>query len=154
MDRCGLPRRFSTVSFVIAAACLGLAASGVTTWLSKNWLGATVIEGGPKAQQHDVCSRPEPGSAIAEPADLRSQNGILETDLRILDEKLPDGTTRYCYLTADGKPSPNLRVKPGDELVIHFKNDLADLDTATPDTATPAIDRPLAGAPICTAKKA
>lgn len=79
---------------------------------------------------------------------MRSHDGVLETDLRILDQKLANGTTRYCYLTADGKPSPTLRVKPGDELVIHFKNDLID-----PDTATPAIDRTLAGAPICTAKK-
>ncbi len=39
-------------------------------------------------------------------------------------------------LTADGKPSPTLRLKPGDQLVIHFKNDLVDLDTTTP-----AIDR-------------
>jgi len=111
------------------------------------WFGPTGLRAAPQTQQ-DACVRPEPGSAITEPAELRSQNGILETDLRILDQKLPDGTVRYCYLTPDGKPSPTLRVKPGDELIIHFKNDLAGLDAATP-----AIDRPLAGAPICTAKK-
>jgi FtsP/CotA-like multicopper oxidase with cupredoxin domain len=132
--------------------------SSVTTWL-----GATALEGGPEKPQqekqpHDVCARPGPGSAIAEPADLRSQGGILETDLHIRNEKLPDGASRYCYLTADGKPSPTLRVKPGDELVIHFKNDLADLDAAdldkaALDTTTAAIDRPLSGAPICTAEK-
>ena len=135
-------RRFSTISGAAAAACLGLAASSLTAWL-----GATSLEGAARTQ-HDVCARPAPGSAIAEPEELRSHDGLLETDLRILDQKLPDGTTRYCYLAVDGKPSPTLRVKPGDQLVIHFRNDLADVDTTTP-----AVDRPLAGAPICTAKK-
>lgn len=111
------------------------------------WLGAAVLQDAPRTQR-DVCARPDPGSAIAEAAELRSRDGVLETDLSVHDEKLPDGSSRYCYLTSDGKPSPTLRVKPGDQLVIHFKNDLVDLDTATP-----AIDRPLAGAPICTAKK-
>ncbi|QPF88369.1 multicopper oxidase domain-containing protein [Bradyrhizobium genosp. L] len=111
------------------------------------WLGAAVLQDAP-ASQHDVCARPEPGTAIVEPTELRSRDGVLETDLSVHDEKLPDGTSRYCYLTSDGEPSPTLRVKPGDQLVIHFKNDLVDLDTATP-----AIDRPLTNAPICTTAK-
>jgi FtsP/CotA-like multicopper oxidase with cupredoxin domain len=187
MGRCGLVRRFSAISRVIAAAWLGiflgillgillltlpgLSAGGLTAWL-----GVTVLQAQPSVlqaqstvtQRQDVCVRPEPGSAIPEPAELRSQGGILETDLRIRDQRLPDGSSRYCYLTPDGKPSPTLRVKPGDQLVIHFKNDLTDLDTTPldttphdaatldatpPDTTTSAIDRALAGAPICTAKK-
>jgi FtsP/CotA-like multicopper oxidase with cupredoxin domain len=127
---------------VLAAICLGLSASSAIVWLEAPSLRAAT------PAQLDACVRPEPGSAIAEPAELRSQNGILETDLRILDQKLANGTTRYCYLTPNGKPSPTLRVKPGDELVINFKNDLTDLNAAAP-----AIDRPLDGAPICTAKK-
>ena len=103
------------------------------------WLAAAGVQDAPRTQQ-DVCARPEPGSAIEEPGELRSRDGVLETDLTIHDQKLPDGTSRYCYLTPNGKPSPTLRLKPGDQLVIHFKNDLVDLDTTTP-----AIDRPLAG---------
>ncbi|WP_375775227.1 multicopper oxidase family protein [Bradyrhizobium sp. ma5] len=137
-----MARRLSTVCCVIVAACLGLAVSGMTAWL-----GATGLQNAPRTQQ-DVCARPEPGSAIEESAELRSRDGMLETDLSIHDQKLPDGTSRYCYLTPDGRPSPTLRLRPGDQLVIHFKNDLVD-----PDTATPAIDRPLAGAPICTTRK-
>src|SRR5215469_9972378 len=142
MGRGGVLRRYRTISCVIVAACLGLALSGMVAWLGAKDL--------PEALnlQRDVCSRPEAGSAIAEPAELRSHDGVLETDLSVHDEKLPDGTIRYCYLTQDGKPSPTLRLKPGDELVIHFKNDLVDLDTSTP-----AIDRALAGAPICTTRK-
>ncbi len=134
-------QRFPTISRVIVAVCLGLSASSLTAWLS-----ATARPEVPRAQQ-DVCVRPEPGSAISEPEELRSRGGILETELRIRDEKLADGTSRYCYLTPDGQPSPTLRLGPGDQLVIHFKNDLVDLDTA------PSIDRQLFGAPICTAKK-
>ena len=148
MGRCGKVRRSSAISRVIAVVCLGtllvsffgLSASGLAAWL------AAASPDAPARQ--DVCVRPEPGSAVPEPAELRSHDGILETDLRILDQKLPDGTNRYCYLTPDGKPSPTLRVKPGDQLVIHFKNDLVDLDAKALDTATPAIDRALAGAPI------
>ena len=139
---------------------LGLSAGGLAAWLGATALLAQTSM--PQARE-DVCVRPEPGSAVPEPADLRSHDGILETDLRIRDQRLPDGSSRYCYLTPDGKPSPTLRVKPGDQLVIHFKNDLTDLDTATRDTAAPgtatlnattsAIDRQLSGAPICTAKR-
>src|ERR1700723_3591292 len=167
MDRCGLVRRFSAISRVIAAACLGiflgillLILLGLSPGGLTAWLGATALQAQtsmPQARE-DVCVRPEPGSAVPEPAELRSQDGILETNLRIRDQRLADGSSRYCYLTPDGKPSPTLRVRPGDQLVIHFKNDLTDLDsttldTATPDTTTSAIDRALAGAPICTAKK-
>ncbi|MDE2061644.1 MAG: hypothetical protein KGJ00_04480, partial [Bradyrhizobium sp.] len=111
------------------------------------WLGATSLDRAAE-RPRNVCVRPEPGSTITEPEDLRSRDGILETDLRIVDQKLPDGTIRYCYLTPDGKPSPTLRVKPGDQLIIHFKNDLTEFDAATP-----VIGRSLAGAQICTAKK-
>ncbi|WP_407165218.1 multicopper oxidase family protein [Bradyrhizobium sp. ORS 111] len=138
----GVLRRYSTISCVIVAAGIGLATSGITAWL-----GAAELPGSPRAQ-HDVCARPEPGSAIAEPAELRSRDGILEVDLSEHDERLPDGTSRYCYVTSDGKSSPTLRVKPGDQLVIHFKNDLVDLAATTP-----VIDRALAGGPICTAKQ-
>jgi FtsP/CotA-like multicopper oxidase with cupredoxin domain len=130
----------------------------VTAWLAATALQAQTSVAQPPTSLAralpDVCVRPEPGSTVAEPAELRSHDGVLETDLRILDERLANGTSRYCYLTPDGKPSPTLRLKPGDQLVIHFKNDLVDLDAKALDTTTPAIDRPLAGAPICTAKKA
>ncbi|WP_407147107.1 multicopper oxidase family protein [Bradyrhizobium sp. ORS 86] len=139
----GVLRRYSTTSCIIVAAGIGLATSGITA----AWLGAAELPTVPRAQ-NDVCARPEPGSAIAEPVDLRSRDGILEVDLSEHDEKLPDGTSRYCYLTSDGKPSPTLRVKPGDQLVIHLKNDLVDLGATTP-----AIDQALAGGPICTAKQ-
>jgi FtsP/CotA-like multicopper oxidase with cupredoxin domain len=99
----------------------------------------------------NLCRWPEPGSAVPEPRDLRSRDGILEVDLAIHNEEQPNGSTRYCYLTPDGILSPTLRVKPGDLLVLRFRNDLRDLGPAS--SARPqAQKQPLPG-PICTSKK-
>ena len=106
--------------------------------------------------QQDVCARPEPGSAVPEPQEVRSRDGVLAIDLTIHNQKLPDGAVRYCYRTSDGKPSPTLRLKPGDELVIHLKNDVVDVAAATPaidPVIDPVLARAIANAPICTARK-
>src|SRR6202000_3220931 len=82
------------------------------------------------AAPQDSCPRPQPGSAVEEPADLRSKNGVLELTLTATDSRQPDGTTRYCYTDAEGRQSTHLRVSPGDEVIIHLKNELKDLQTA------------------------
>jgi FtsP/CotA-like multicopper oxidase with cupredoxin domain len=71
---------------------------------------------------HRPCQRPEAGSAVNEPEDLRSLNGELTVDLTIENHTESDGSVRYCYTTADGKESPNLRLHPGDLLVLNLKN--------------------------------
>jgi FtsP/CotA-like multicopper oxidase with cupredoxin domain len=138
-------RKSSTTVCVVAAVCLGFAASGIISWL-----GATGLPSG--LAQRDACVRPEPGSEISEPQELRSRDGVLELDLAIHDQKLPDGTTRYCYVTSDGKLSPTLRLKPGDQLVIRLKNDLVDYTAAKPEV-DPSGAQALGSAPICTTKK-
>jgi FtsP/CotA-like multicopper oxidase with cupredoxin domain len=80
------------------------------------------------------CARPLPGTTVTEPDDLRSRNGVLKVDLTIHDDVLPDGSTRYCYVDAEGHQSPNLRVKPDDLVILNFTNDLT--DTAHPPAAT------------------
>ena len=77
-----------------------------------------------------ACRQPEPGSVVPEPQDLRSHDGVLQVDLAIHNQKQPDGSTRYCYLTPDGKLSPTLRLKPGEFLILRFKNSLTDFETA------------------------
>jgi FtsP/CotA-like multicopper oxidase with cupredoxin domain len=77
-----------------------------------------------------ACDRPSPGSVVPEPEDLRSQNGELTVDLTIDNSVEADGSVRYCYTTADGKVSPNLRLHPGDLLILNLKNDLTDLGGA------------------------
>src|SRR5580704_6295959 len=58
------------------------------------------------------CRRPSVGSTVPEPEDLRSRNGELTVDLRIHNYLASDGSIQYCYTTADGKESPNLRLSP------------------------------------------
>ena len=77
-------------------------------------------------QPSSPCARSSPGAVIPEPEDLRSRNGELRVDLRIHNFVEADGLVRYCYTTPDGKQSPNLRVNPGDLLILTLKNDLMD----------------------------
>jgi FtsP/CotA-like multicopper oxidase with cupredoxin domain len=79
----------------------------------------------------DDCRRPPPGSAVPEPEDLRSRNGVLKVDLAIMNYKQPGGSIRYCYEDENGNESPNLRLKPGDLLILHLKNALTDVGPAT-----------------------
>ncbi|HEX4022089.1 MAG TPA: multicopper oxidase domain-containing protein [Acidobacteriaceae bacterium] len=70
------------------------------------------------------CIRPQAGSVVPEPADLRSRNGVLKVKLTIYDFTEPDGSTRYCYIDPNGDESPTLRANPGDLVIIKLKNDL------------------------------
>jgi FtsP/CotA-like multicopper oxidase with cupredoxin domain len=79
------------------------------------------------------CPRPSEGSVITEPEDLRSQNGVLKVELTVENARQSDGSTRYCYIDENGKESPNLRVNPGDLVILKLKNDLKDFDA---DAAT------------------
>ena len=85
--------------------------------------GATV--GRAQGTSKDPCPRPVPGSAVPEPKDLRSQNGILSVVLAVYNHKEDDGSTRYCYVLADGNQSPTLRLAPGDLLILNLKNNLS-----------------------------
>lgn len=54
---------------------------------------------------------------------------MLRVDLTIHNSTEPDGSTRYCYIDGSGNQS-NLRLKPGDLLVLRLKNDLTASDRA------------------------
>src|SRR6201996_1140655 len=73
------------------------------------------------------CPRPELGSVVEEPEDLRSQNGVLEARLTANDAPDANGSVRYCYTDASGHESPNLRVSPGDLVILHLTNAQRDL---------------------------
>jgi FtsP/CotA-like multicopper oxidase with cupredoxin domain len=88
----------------------------------------------------EVCPRPAIGSEVPEPVDLRSVNGVLKVDLTYRNYKDPaTGRLRYCYVFGNGELSPNLRLKPGDLLILNLKNELADLG---PTTATMSMSMP------------
>jgi FtsP/CotA-like multicopper oxidase with cupredoxin domain len=76
------------------------------------------------------CPRPEQGSVAEEPADLRSLNGVLEAQLTFHNAPGANGSVLYCYTDAAGHESPNLRVHPGDLVILHLKNALRDLGPA------------------------
>jgi FtsP/CotA-like multicopper oxidase with cupredoxin domain len=77
-----------------------------------------------KNPSDEVCPRPAAGSTIPEPADLRSQNGTLKVELKYRSFRDANGQMRYCYQSGDGSVAPNLRVHPGDWLILSLKNDL------------------------------
>jgi FtsP/CotA-like multicopper oxidase with cupredoxin domain len=104
------------------------------------------------------CSRPAPGSLVAEPQAARSQNGVLNVELTYLNFKAADGQEQYCYQSDDGSQAPTLRVQPGDLLILHLKNRLTAIRPPAGSLATehgsahashpaaemPAIDAPCA----------
>ena len=88
----------------------------------------------------DVCPRPEQGDVVAEPVDLHSKGGVLELMLIARNVKESDGRTRYCFTDAAGHESPNLRVHPGDLVIIHLKNAMTDL--GSPGPGSPILGSP------------
>ena len=77
------------------------------------------------------CPRPDVGAVVGEPQDLRSHHGVLKVDLTVRNERLADGTTRYCYVDSHGKEAPTLRANPGDLVIVRLNNELKDFDSAT-----------------------
>src|SRR5215813_3557563 len=76
----------------------------------------------PKEAVPSPCFRAAEGSTVPEPQDLRSENGVLRVDLTFHDYKDSNGTIRYCYATENGDVGPNLRLHPGDTLILRLKN--------------------------------
>ena len=102
MRACALRRMFYLNLFLIA--CIG----------SSGALDAREIN-------YDPSPRPPPGSAVPEAEDLRSQDGVLNLAMTVRNFKEKDGSTRYCYLRADGTQSPTLRLKPGELQVARVR---------------------------------
>jgi FtsP/CotA-like multicopper oxidase with cupredoxin domain len=109
------------------------------------WKAATGLPHAPEAPA-DPCERPPIGSAVPEPADVRSVDGTLKVDLTIRNHREPDGSTRYCYTLPDGRPSPTLRVRPGDWVELDLKNALSELPAQ--QTSAQTLD----SGPMCTTK--
>ena len=84
-----------------------------------------------------ACSRPQPSGVIPEPADLRSEDGVLTVDLSLRRDTDPHGRIRYCYIYQDRFESPNLRLRPGDLLILRLKNELAADPSVPPASAHP-----------------
>jgi FtsP/CotA-like multicopper oxidase with cupredoxin domain len=94
-----------------------------------------------QAKAARICPRPSPGSAVPEPRDVRSRNGVLTLALELRDSRAADGTLRYCYLLPDGSEAPTLRVRPGDLLIVRLSNALADPGSPPPARRTRAAGK-------------
>jgi FtsP/CotA-like multicopper oxidase with cupredoxin domain len=92
----------------------------------------------------ETCSRPAIGSTVGEPADLRSHAGVLQVNLALRNGPAANGQMRYCYVAADGSPSPTLRLNPGDLLILRLKNEL------TGPAASPTAAHQQHGSPTAT----
>ena len=71
-----------------------------------------------------VCARYASRSIVSAPPELQSQNGVLEVTMKFQTATDSQGLIRYCYVTDTGLEAPTLRVNPGDQLIIHFQNNL------------------------------
>ena len=89
----------------------------------------------------ESCSRPAPGSPIAQPQDVFSSNGVLNASFSFQSAS-SYGFVRYCYVYDGSLQSPTLRVRPGDELVLTLKNDIPAAVTASPHVHTTTEPRP------------
>ncbi len=90
-----------------------------------------------------VCFRPAEGAVVKDPPELKSRHGRL--DLTLEFKSVPDsgGKTRYCFVSDHGVESPTLRLSSGDQLSIHFKNEMARTSSAE---QMPGMTRPKAEA--------
>jgi FtsP/CotA-like multicopper oxidase with cupredoxin domain len=78
----------------------------------------------PGGAEKEICSRPHTGGILPEPEDLRTENGILKVELTYNNVRDASGQMRYCYLDKNGNQAPNLRLHPGDWLILSLKNNL------------------------------
>jgi FtsP/CotA-like multicopper oxidase with cupredoxin domain len=133
-------RRWSAVSSLAFLFLLSVFAAdaqrarpgrGATSVQDLAKLAAPSASGSDAADQ--VCARFASGSATSAPPELKSQNGVLEVTLKFLTTSDSQGLVRYCYVTDTGLEAPTLRVNPGDNLIIHFQNDLP---AASPSSAS------------------
>ena len=96
--------------------------------------------------ERGACPRPTAGSAVPEPEELPSQNGLLTLELAYQNSVDANGRTRYCYVSKDGSEAPTLRLKPGDELVLHLKNELRRLSQTGPAAGSDPMRMMVVGA--------
>ncbi len=82
--------------------------------------------------------RPAAGSLVEEPAEVRSEGGVLRVELRYRSAIGADGRVRYCYLYEGRGEAPTLRVKPGDRVILRLKNEVSQTDKPRPHAHSPA----------------
>ena len=72
----------------------------------------------------DGCSRPNVGSIVTPPVDLRAAGGELRVEFSLRTSIDRFGLRLYCYVYNGSVQSPTLRGRPGDKLILKLNNDL------------------------------
>lgn len=93
----------------------------------------------PHVSMTKPCVRFALGSAITDPPERVSENGVLKLSLTVRNAPDENDHMRYCYVDELGNQSPTLRVKPGDTLIVSLKNEISLRGTAAPNK-TPSAD--------------
>ena len=127
---------------VFAASCGG--ASGAEQRAPAARVSATAPSTSPSTEGAFTCARGAEGGTVPEPADLRSQNGELRVEFTFHSGVDAAGRTTYCYVDASGNQEPNLRVHPGDTVIITLKNAAVAKAGPTTDRALTALHQKLA----------
>ncbi|HUJ31121.1 MAG TPA: multicopper oxidase domain-containing protein [Candidatus Acidoferrum sp.] len=86
---------------------------------------ASGLVSGALADDSGTCARPAAASAVFNPSEVRSENGVLRVDLTYRNSVDSKGRMRYCYVDGEGREAPTLRVHPGDQVILTLKNDVA-----------------------------
>jgi FtsP/CotA-like multicopper oxidase with cupredoxin domain len=82
------------------------------------------------------CARGVEGSAVPEPEDVYSRDGVLREEFTFHSAPDAAGRTNFCYVDQDGRQQPTLRVHPGDTVTLSLKN-------AATVVSAPAVERAL-----------
>jgi FtsP/CotA-like multicopper oxidase with cupredoxin domain len=69
------------------------------------------------------CSGGRERGAVPEPQNLRSEQGVLKAELSFRSRVDAQGFVQYCYVSPDGRESPNLRAHSDDTLILNLKNE-------------------------------
>jgi FtsP/CotA-like multicopper oxidase with cupredoxin domain len=107
------------------------------------------------AAQEMCPPRPAPGDTIRNPLELKSQNGVLSLDLALKSELGPTGGVHYCYVYMNGNTpveAPTLRLNPGDQLVLNFRNNITVTEPKRPLPSRHAPSEPMEMGDMAAAK--
>jgi FtsP/CotA-like multicopper oxidase with cupredoxin domain len=85
---------------------------------------AVVLFAASPSASSQICPRPVEGSVVAEPPSLESSHGALEAHLAFRNVTASDGQQWFCYISDNEEEAPTLRLRAGDQLILHLRNEL------------------------------
>jgi len=99
--------------------------------------------------------RPAPGDPIINPLELKSQNGVRTLELALKSQLGDTGQVHYCYVYMNNNTpveAPTLRLNPGDQLVLNFRNNITVTQSKHPLRSRHAPSEPMEMGDVAAAK--